>query len=193
MAALRGAFPNQLGGMFLSEELESDIMDTESAQLPKGLKQDQVKFVDSTKPVTEDPEKAELQAERSREVAAGIEDRARQQASPQQPIENAVPAQDDIPMGTPAAQSPAATPSAAETGAVPQAEAWREHVIRSIKKDTRFAGKKVGEISPLNLERIQTQFINRVREDWDGASPEQQADCIAFEAAIAAQKVATIA
>lgn len=188
-AALRGAFPDPLANVFISEELDSEITDTDAEGGKPAAPATNVKIVESTTPIKEDPEKAELQAERAREVAQGIQDRAAV-TSPQKQAQD----------GQTPAQSPTATsPQAGETGAVPPAQepteavpAWRDHIITSIK-DARFNGKTVGELPPLLLSKIETQWIPKVLEQWEEASDDQRADAKAFQAAIAASKMEKIA
>jgi phage recombination protein Bet len=184
-AALRGAFPDPLANVFIREELDSEITDTDHAEttLPR-TPETKVHIVESTKPVTEDPEKAELQAERQREVAAGIADRS----SPQQPESAESPFRGNDATPTPA-QSPQATPEAGETVAAPAA--WQDYIIASIKDD-RFNGKKILELPPQLLAKIENQWMPAILKQWDDASDEQRADWKAFETAIAAMKMEKI-
>jgi len=69
----------------------------------------------------------------------------------------------------------------------PARPAWMDHVIRTISHP-RFQGKKISELEPKDLLKIETQWIPKIQADMANASADQQAEYEYFQSAIAYHK-----
>jgi phage recombination protein Bet len=194
-AALRGAFPDPMSNVYIREELESNLTDAEETE---SIPADEAKIAENQR------REAEL---RDRPLPTGVKlvESKHDQPRPT-PAEALEPAfeQDKIPPKTTAPAPPPhltaaqPVPAAVEedeidmTPAVPTPPpvppAWRDHVIKGII-DKRFNGRKVADLTQKELRAIEAQWLTKVRAAWDtDANEAQQADAIAFEAAIAFYK-----
>jgi len=66
---------------------------------------------------------------------------------------------------------------------------WMDHVIRSIAHP-RFQGKKISELDPKDLLKIETQWIPKIEADMDNANEDQKLEYTLFQSAIAHGKSA---
>ena len=99
---------------------------------------------------------------------------------PPPPITAAQEPPDDIDMSSP---TPPADGPPAES-----AKPWASHVIKGLK-NPKFFDRAVGDLSPVELQAIESQWLPKVRQVWDQVNPAQKADAEAFEAAIAFSKM----
>ena len=197
-AALRGAFPDQLSNIYIKEELEGNLTDSEE--------------------VSTDEQKVAASQRKSAEVAAhppiGVTIVAQTGQSPPTPAEALEPAfpedkapekpkappakpqvaqapekkvepPDELDMSPPKTQE--AEAPAATTAEAPPDLSWKEHVIKSVDHP-KFRGRKAGELNARELTILETQWMPVVLEDWDNATMEQQADANAFKMAISFSK-----
>ena len=204
-AALRGAFPDQLSNVYIREELDSDITDSEETE---SIPTDESKIAenqrrdDLTKQHPPPGVTIVAQSGGSRPTPAEAlepafpEDKLPQKskapppptaqaavASPPLPTERKTDPYvkeppDDLDMSTPKPQAPAEP--------APDLS-WKEHVITSVDH-AKFKGHKVGEFTQRELMVIDAQWLPPVLEQWDDATEAQQADAIAFQKAIAFSK-----
>jgi phage recombination protein Bet len=214
-AALRGAFPDQTGGVYIHEELDSNI--TETSQ-PSS---------DEEKIAYNQQREAELKAEVASGAASGVkfvEQKPGARVSPQEALEPGL-TEDKIPerpKKTPllvpqpkaaAAPSPAKhepvtavqepkedeldmTPfpepkAAAEpTPPVEPVEPiWKNHAIMGLKH-VKFHKRKIGELNSAELSIIENQWLPAIRAQWDNANDAQRLDAQMFDTAIAYYKMA---
>jgi hypothetical protein len=98
--------------------------------------------------------------------------------------EEPVPTPDDLDMT--AAPAPVPQPPAPSPSARPP---WMDHVIRSIPHP-RFAGKKISELDPRDLAKIESQWIPKIEADMDNANADQKLEYNLFQSAIAHSKMA---
>jgi hypothetical protein len=68
---------------------------------------------------------------------------------------------------------------------------WKDHVIRAIPH-AGFFGRRIGELSVKDLQRIEKQWIPKVKPRLDEASDEQKEELPLFEEAIAYSKLADL-
>lgn len=192
-AALRGAFPDPMSNVYIREELESNITDTEETE---AIPEDEAKITENRR----------LEAETLAHPPPGVKvvESRRDQPKPT-PAEAVEPAFDEdkvpakpvapprpvpVPQPVPAAvaatqEQPDEIDMTPSPAPVPAPPAWKDHVIKGIQ-DKRFNGRKVLDLSKRELEAIETQWLPKVRAAWDtDATETQQADAMAFEAAIA--------
>jgi phage recombination protein Bet len=184
--ALRGAFPDQLSNVYIREELESDITDseTETSLIP--------------------PEERKIIENRQREEeikASGrfavVEEKPSvgPKPTPEQMAEPALE-QDKIPEKPLSPPPPApvfeslngpelSNPSTEVKGAPPP---WKEHIVLGVTHP-RFHKRKMGDLQPTELAIIERQWLPAIREQWDDATDLQRADAEAFERAIAFHKM----
>jgi phage recombination protein Bet len=207
-AALRGAFPDQTGGVYIHEELDSNITETVQPS------------TDEEKIAYNQRREAELKAEVASGAVSGVkwvEQKTGHRPTPQEALEPGLP-QDQIPekpkkaasspVPQPKAAAPAPSPAASPatvaeeeqpvpaadeldmTPAPPPAEPpWKTHVILGLKH-VKFHKRKIGDLNQAELAIIENQWLPKIREQWDAASDEQRLDAERFEAAIAFYKMA---
>jgi hypothetical protein len=75
-----------------------------------------------------------------------------------------------------------------EPGAEPP---WKNWVIKSIPVNIGagvYHNKKIGDLTPAQLKKIELQWLPAIRQDWDDANEAQKLDAPMFEAAIEDQK-----
>lgn len=158
--ACRMAFPDDLGGFYEESEIPEETEKEEQHDGSVITATKNVKFVDRIdRPVAKPVQEEE---DFSQEVAAPVEE---------PPVEEEGDADPD-PEEPVAAPEPKAEVS----------EAWKDHIVTGIK-DVRFNGKRVGDISPTNYDRI-ARWMNGIKDKWAAASPEQKADWEAFNLAL---------
>jgi phage recombination protein Bet len=214
--ALRGAFPDPLSNVFIREELESDITDTETEAIPSDearveeiqkreaeaiehLKKSasSVKFVESRGPKPTPQEALEPAFEEDKIPEKPLPSPPRKAANiqnkPAAPVREPIAAQppDDLDMGEePAPPGPPAQqePKTPPAGAGEVAAPWKDHVILGVNH-VKFHKRKVGELNAAELAIIEGQWLPAVREQWEDATDAQRADASAFEAAIAHSKM----
>lgn len=63
---------------------------------------------------------------------------------------------------------------------------WKTLVIKSIKK---FRDRTVGSLNQAEISAVESQWLPKVRAKWSEASEDQQAECQAFESALAYYKM----
>lgn len=208
-AALRGAFPDPLSNVFIREELDSNLSDTETLQEDEAkVERNQereaemmknpppgVKIVESsgTRPT---PAEALAPAFPEDKVPETKSKAPAKKAQPPKPTAAPPPPQptpaaqeeppDDLDMGEP---PPDLQEGAAPAEKPPAEPAWKEHIIESVGH-AKFAKRRLGDLNANELAILETQWLPAVREQWDDATEAQRQDAIAFEAAIAASKVA---
>lgn len=173
--ALRGAFPDQLSNIYIREELESHITDSEAdldladAQLRKGIEE-------ASKEAAKVPPKPKVVDEPV--------------APPPAPKPAAPPKPEPVPEPEPVQAAAPETdfgPGATLDEATPEPE-WKEHVLLGLKH-AKFHRRKIGELQKNELQVLEQQWIPVIREKWDDASDYQKADVAALEAAIAFSKM----
>jgi len=189
-AALRGAFPDQCGNLYASEELQGNISEADQyddeakvahnrakeEELLKAAKAQGVKVVESKPAKRATPAEAAAPAFPDEPAKPVAEAPAAQVSTPPEP--------DDLDMG-------AEQPAEAVASAGPPAQSvkpWEHHVIRGLKND-KFYEREVGSLSIAELQAIETQWIPKVRSVWEKVNSLQKADCEAFESAIAYYKM----
>jgi phage recombination protein Bet len=189
--ALRGAFPDQLSNVYIREELESDITDSDSETT--AISSDEQKIIENRRREEEIKKSGKFELVKPKEPTAPP-------PTPEQMAEPAdvhkLPAKPDKPEAKSPApaeppQAPAGVPdnidmSPAESPAVELG--WKEHVIAGVTH-IRFKGKKIGELNPQELSIIENQWLPAVRQNWDDATDDQRADARMFEAALAFHKM----
>lgn len=181
--ALRGAFPDHLSGLYATEELDQsrgDEMDDErkisqnrarEEQLLKEAAAKGIKVVESKPLKKATPAEAAAPAEPLPEPPKPIA------AAPQVP-DSSPQEPDDLDMEP----APAQPEASAEAPAGPPA--WKEHVIEGLR-NPKFLGRKVGDLTLVELAAIGNQWIPKVRAVWDTVKASQKKDAVAIEAAIA--------
>jgi phage recombination protein Bet len=190
--ALRRAFPNQLGALYIPEELGAE---TESKQPTAAAPAETFKNATNVVPIRTTPPTEEEKA--LRQEAKTIP--PRQQENPVPPREQPPepPAGETTPTTPPVAtaQSPESPATLAETEAATESEDppipddpdwWKEHVIMGIR-DERFKKKTVSSFSTTTLLQLKRSWLSQVRPRWAEASKIQKLDAFALEAAISAQ------
>jgi phage recombination protein Bet len=198
--ALRGAFPDQLSNLYISEELQGNISEADQIN-------DEVK-------ITENRKKEEELLKQA--AAKGIKIVESKPVKKPTPAEAAAPAPEPPTPPKPKEEPPAPTsPEPApqpEPAPVPtteqqpddldmspsepraegppaeSAKPWADHVIRGLK-NPKFFERKVGELSIAELQAIEAQWLPKVRQVWDQVNSLQKADAEAFEAALAFSKM----
>lgn len=192
-AALRACFPDQLSNVYIREELDSDITDSEETE---SIPSDEAKVAENQR------RSAEAAAHPPPGVTVVAQSGVR--PTPAEALEPAF-AEDKIPPKSAAPPPPTAAavqapPLPTEKKAdpyvkegpdeldmnPPQADelAWKEHIVRSVDH-VKFKNRKVGELNQRELSILENQWLPVVTEDWENATLEQQADANAFKAAIA--------
>jgi phage recombination protein Bet len=196
--ALRGAFPDQLSNIYIREELDSHLTDSESDL---------------------DLQEAETRTrlEEASKVAAQVPPKPVEPTEPTAPpptTKKAAPP----PTPPPATQAPAAGPEPqpepppptvttekkAETilgpgggqdgegfavGGQGQEPPWKSYKIKGLRH-AKFYGRLLGELSVPELKILEEQWIPAVREKWEtDANDAQKEDVTAMEAAIAFHKM----
>jgi hypothetical protein len=107
------------------------------------------------------------------------EDTGKDQLGTQQwpPQEEKAQEPDDLDM-TPAAAPPTAPAARPE---------WMDYVIKSIPH-RRFFGRRISELEPADLAKIETQWIPKIEADMDNANADQRIEYAHFQSAIAHSK-----
>jgi phage recombination protein Bet len=219
-AALRGAFPDQTSGVYIHEELDSNITETEEVS------------ADEEKIAYNQRREAELKAEVASGAVPGVkwvEQKTGHRPAPEEALEPGLP-QDQIPekpkkVPSPVppkaapAPSPVASPATVAeqkrepafgqqlkedysqqpvpasdeldmTPAPPPAEPPWKSHVILGLRHAKFHKRKIGELNQAELAIIENQWLPKIREQWDAASDEQRLDAERFEAAIAFYKMA---
>jgi hypothetical protein len=195
---LRDLFTDVLKGMVTSEELHDypDIFESDKAKIAYNRAQETEakargqKFVEpkpgavrptpaeAVEPAFEEDKKPDLPpfAEKlKQDVAQPEEDQMKPPGE--------VP--DDLDM----------TPTGPETPAAPKVEQkplrpeWMDYVIKSIPH-RRFFGRKISELEPADLLKIETQWIPKIESDMENANQDQRIEYKHFQSAIAHSKAA---
>jgi len=198
--ALRAAFPDQLSNVYIREELDSNITDSdldteeiskEEAQVERAQAREDkakaagVKFVETTGGTRPTPTEATEEAFESDKVPKRPP--AKKAEVAQAPAQAEPP--DDLDMTPEHKPEPKPEPES-PVGPEPEpAVPWKTHVIRGVKHKN-YHGRKVGELTPQELRVIETQWLPQVQQGWNDANDEQRADAKAFESAIAFHKMA---
>jgi phage recombination protein Bet len=214
-AALRGAFPDPLGNVYIREELESSITDAETETLPSDearvedvqrreaelverLKKgpSDIKFVESKGPKPTPHEALEPAFEEDKipekpptKKPASVQSRPAAPAA--SPAAATATPPDDLDMGDASPPSGPPVPQEPKTppaGAGEVAVPWKDHVILGVSH-VKFHKRRVGELNAAELAIIESQWLPAVREQWDDATDAQRADATAFEAAISHGKM----
>lgn len=177
--ALRGAFPDQLSNIYIREELESHITDSEAdldladAQLRKGIEE-------ASKEAAKVPPKPKV-------VDEPVAPPPQAPPKPVPPPEPPKPAPEPSPSPSASAPETDFGPGATLDEATPEPE-WKEHVLLGLKH-AKFHRRKIGDLQKNELQVLEQQWIPVIREKWDDASDYQKADVAALEAAIAFHKM----
>jgi hypothetical protein len=181
--ALRRAFPNQLGAIYTVEEL--DRTNAEAAAAPS-VPTPSIPNASNVVPIrTKAPDEEEKKLrEEAKKIPPRQEPAAAQSSLTQQ----------DGSQAPPSAPSPAVPAAAEETEAAspepvtqPDPEWWREHIITGIKDD-RFKGRKVSDLSQVELFKLERAWLAKVLPRWEEANEDQKMDAGALKAALAAVK-----
>src|SRR4029077_15905557 len=218
--ALRGAFPDQTGRVYIHEELDSNI--TETVQ-PSS---------DEEKIAYNQRREAELKAEVASGAVPGVkfvEQKRESRPTPQEALEPGFP-QDKIPekprkaaSPVPPKAAPAPSPDASPATVAeekrepafaqqltadysqqsvpatddfdmaptpPPAEPPWKNHIIMGLRHVKFHKKRIGDLNQAELAIIENQWLPKIREQWEAASDEQRLDAERFEAAIAFYKMA---
>jgi phage recombination protein Bet len=190
--ALRGAYPDQMSGLYAPEELEGGVSETASsdadriADIQKREEQSKEKLAKEpgvrivaasggTKPTPEEAaEEAYLKEEEKEEPPPIVTQAPTEPAAARDNEEaEAAESQDDLDMAPPK----------------PDANtAWKDHIIQGLKHKNYF-GRKIGDLNPQEMGVIENQWLPAIREKWAGANEHQKADAEAFEAAISYRKM----
>jgi phage recombination protein Bet len=190
--ALRGAFPDQLSGIYIREELESDISEAEHETV--AIPADEQKIADNRKKEEEIMASGKFQVVEQKPETGPL-------PTPEQmaePIEaHKIPPKPEVaPQPPPPAVAPSPEP-ATEIRDVAKSEVpgdgegpppWREHLISGITH-VKFHKRKIGDLNQAELQVIENQWLPAIREQWDDATDAQRADARAFENAIAYHKM----
>jgi phage recombination protein Bet len=212
---LRGAFPDPLSNLYIHEELESEISESETEAIPSDeakvaesqrkdeeLKKAGTKFVDMKPASRPSPQEALEPAFEEDKPAPPPPSRPKQQQQPA-PAQPAPVSLDELDMGPPppkdgkpkaeATVPPLTTEPVDGTDTPPTEDtkpepAWKTHVILGVAH-AKFNKRKVGDLNAAELNIIESQWLPEVRRQWDDASDAQRADAAAFESAIAYQKM----
>lgn len=194
-AALRGAFPDQCGNLYASEELQGGISEVDELDDERKIAQNRkkeeellkaaaakgIKVVES-KP-TPKPTPAEAAApapDLPAPKGQGPEPTIPDPVEPPVAAESAQEPPDELEMGITEAPQPAAEPAA-----------WKEHVIQGLRA-AKFLGRKVGDLNPVELAAIAEQWIPKVKAALargEMVKQAQQDDAKAIEAAIEHSKM----
>lgn len=213
--ALRGAFPDQIGNLYASEELQGNISDADhhddlndenkvaknrvkEEELLKAAKAQGVKVVESkpakkptpaeaAAPAFPEPPPPEMATTRAQGLSPETPSPKPVAAAPVAPPAPATPEPpDDLDMGE--APVPPEAASAPAGPPVESAKPWAMHEIKGLK-NPKFYGRTVGDLSIAELQAIEAQWLPKVRAVWDDVNSAQKADAEAFEAAIAYTKM----
>ena len=177
-AALRGAFPDPLSNVYIREELESHLTDSEAdldaaeAAVRKGIEEASKAAQEEVKVK---PKKAQAPVEAPPEPKPTV-------VPPPLPEEPEAP-----PTTPPESYGPSAdfeTAPASDGQATP----WKEHTILGLRH-AKFHKRKIGELSLPELQVLEQQWIPIIREKWEEANDYQKADVAALESAIAFHKM----
>ena len=197
--ALRGAFPDQLSNVYIREELDSDISDSDSETTT--IPSDEQKIIDNRR--KEEAIKASGKFEQVVSKTTTPLPTPEQMAEPAD-VHKLPPKPDKAEKKVPQAPPPAAgvtedninmepvpeRQASPSEGSVPEAApSWKEHVITGVQH-VRFKGKKIGELNSDELAIIENQWLPAIRGQWDDATDEQRTDAGMFESAIAYYKMA---
>lgn len=194
-AALRGAFPDQCSNLYIREELESQLTDSE-ADLDLGEQLQKERLEEASKEAAQVPAKAKEETELV--------------APPPAPKRTHLE-----PTVMPPPQSPSPPPSAGQfaeainekreqilgPGGGPEGDGdgidmgqepaapWKEVEIRGLRH-AKFFGRKLGELSVPELKILEEQWVPKVREQWETSATDlQKSEVVAMEAAIAFTKM----
>jgi len=192
--ALRGAFPDQCSNIYISEELQGGI--SEADQL-----NDEEKIATNRKKEEELLKKAKAEGVKIVESKPAPKPTPAEAAAPAfpeppqpQPVPASVQVTDSAPQEMPddldmePSQPPQPEPSAEAPAGPP---AWAEHVIQGLRND-KYLGRKVGDLSPVELAAIEANWLPKVREvlaKGEKLKQAQQDDAVAFEEAIKHSKL----
>jgi hypothetical protein len=182
--ALRGAFPDQLSNIYIREELESRITDSDLDSSP--ISEDEEKIAQNQR-VEDEAKKAGVkfvQATGMRPTPEAAAEPAFEEDKPKVPPipqpQKKEELADELDLSPPKDDTPEGRPAP-----VP---AWKTHIIQTVKH-AKFAKRKLGDLSPLELEVIENQWVPKIRAQWDDATDEQKKDVEMFESAIAYHKM----
>lgn len=180
-AALRGAFPDQLSGVYIGEELESGVTEEITEPIPA----DESKYAAARAREAEDKAKHPEQYVTATKPAAETPEQVTEPAF----VEDKVPARPAAP--PPAAAKPSEPTDELDLGIQTVAEPkWKTHVLRGFsQKSVSYYRRKIGDLSQQQLNEIEQRWLPRIRSEWSNASDDQRADAEAFEAAIAFYKM----
>ena len=209
-AALRGAFPDQLSNVYIREELESHLTDSE-ADLDLQEEAMKMHLEEASKAAAQVPPKQKVETE---PVAPPPKSSTTGPILPTPPLASPPPLSPTpkvTPM-PPAATQPSARESLGEAieekrkevimgpgggqdgdgidmGAPAEQAPWKDYKIKGLRH-ANFFGRKLGELSQPELKILEEQWIPAVREKWaTEANDAQKQDVEAMEAAIAYHKM----
>jgi phage recombination protein Bet len=202
--ALRGAYPDQCSNLYISEELQGGISEADQhndeAKITENRKKEEellkkaaaqgVKIVES-KPVKK-PTPAEAAAP-APEITGTVGTPAHPGEHPQPvpapaQVTHSAPQEEPDDLDMEPSQPPQPEPSAEAPAGPP---AWAEHVIQGLRND-KYLGRKVGDLSPVELAAIEANWLPKVREvlaKGEKLKQAQQDDAVAFEEAIKHSKL----
>ena len=199
-AALRGAFPDQLSNIYIREELESHITDTET-DLDLAEAEQKTRLEEASKAAAAVPPKPKEEEVPPAPKRINLESSTTAPTPPTPPPVSPPPSSptpreslgDAIQEKRETILGPGGGPDGdgIDMGAPIQAEAtpWKDHKIKGLRH-AKFFGRLIGELSVPELQVLEQQWIPVVREKWDTeANDAQKEDVAAMEAAIAYHKM----
>ena len=210
---LRDEFSDVLKGMKIIEELQDyadstyvDTIDDEAKIVENRAAEEQakeagVKFVASTGERPTPAQAAEPAFDQDKPSSPAFAQKLEAEFKPRSAKTTVAtptgkPAEEDDLDMTPAAAASAQAdeqpgPVFGDSGAglAPARPAWMDHVIASIEHNG-YLGKKIGELEPKQLAKIESQWIPRIKEKLKMANAAQLEELPLFEEAIAYSKLA---
>jgi hypothetical protein len=201
--SLRGAFPDLCSNLYISEELQGDISEADQyddvAKIAENRKKEEELLKAAASKGIKVVESKPVKRPSPAEAAAPAPEPPKPPEEP--PTAGSVPVPVPEPPVTPlvpqaAAPIPPEPPDDLDMGEPAQPEAsveapagaWADHVIQGLR-NPKFLGRKVGELTPVELAAIADQWIPKVRAVWETVKIAQKEDAIAIEQAIAHSKM----
>jgi phage recombination protein Bet len=198
--ALRSAFPDHLSGLYAAEEMDGsnggDEMNDElkiatnrkkEEELLKKAAAQGVKIVESKPAPKATPAQAAAPAPDLSPPKGQGPDPTIPVPAPAQ-VTHSAPQEESGDLDMEPSQPPQPEPSAEAPAGPP---AWAEHVIQGLRND-KYLGRKVGDLSPVELAAIEANWLPKVREvlaKGEKLKQAQQDDAVAFEEAIKHSKL----
>jgi RecT family protein len=185
--ALRAAFADATSGLYISEELQGGLDET---------------LLDQQKVADIQRHDQEVRIHPPPAGARFVEEKPTKRPAPAEALEPAFPEEDLGPQKTfaeklaqdfPEKEQPPQPDEEMdflteqkESPAPPKEDLWwKDHVIKGLPRSPDLQGKKVGELTHIQILKIEQRWIPTYYQQQSKATPEQTADLKAFEARIA--------